>query len=136
MKNISHDGFSLYKKDSALNQKSFSFAVRIVEMVKYMRKNCYEPALCNQVLRSGTAIGALIMESEYAQSKADFINKLGVALKEANETRYWLALLCETGYLEERQHESMMIDCSELLAMLVASVKTAKNIGIKEKEYH
>jgi len=83
--------------------------------------------LAKQVLRSGTAIGALVMESEYAQSMADFINKLGVAQKEANETNYWLFILNKTGYLEDVHFLSMKNDCDELMAILTASLRTAKN---------
>jgi len=118
---------ALYNKDSLLNGKSVAFAVRVVEMVKYMRQHNYEPILAKQVLRSGTAIGALVMESEYAQSMADFINKLGVAQKEANETNYWLFILNKTGYLEDVHFLSMKNDCDELMAILTASLRTAKN---------
>lgn len=92
---------SLYKKDSLLNGKSFSFALRIIEMVKYIRKSKDEFILSKQIIRSGTAIGALVRESEFAQSRSDFVNKLSVALKEANETDYWLSLLNKSGYIDD-----------------------------------
>jgi four helix bundle protein len=77
-------------------------------------------------LRSGTAIGALIKEAEFGQSKADFINKMSIALKEANETDYWLHLLKDTDFLNEKMFESISADCVELIKMLVATVKTSK----------
>ena len=82
--------------------------------------------MTNQVLRSGTAIGALVSESTYAQSPADFINKLSIALKECNETLYWLNILKDTEYLNEQEFESMSSDCQELLALLISSIKTTK----------
>lgn len=120
---------SLYKKDSLLNSKSFSFSLRIIEMVKYIRKSKEEFILSKQIIRSGTAIGALVRESEFAQSRSDFVNKLGVALKEANETDYWLSLLNKSGYIDDRQYTSMKKDCGELMAILIASIKTAKNVN-------
>jgi four helix bundle protein len=85
-----------------------------------------EFVLSKQCLRSGTAIGALISEAAYGQSKADFVNKMSVALKEANETLYWLELLHETDYLDEKAFESLKADIKELLKILIASIKTAK----------
>lgn len=79
-----------------------------------------------QVLRSGTSIGALIREAEYGQSKIDFTHKLSIALKEANETEYWICILKDTGYIEEKEFESILSDCKELLKMLIASIKTTK----------
>lgn len=78
------------------------------------------------LLRSGTAIGALIREGEFGQSKLDFISKMSISLKEANETDYWLSLLYDTNYIDERLTISMQNDCKELIAMLVATVKTSK----------
>ena len=78
-------------------------------------------------MRSGTAIGALLHEAEFGQSKPDFINKFYVALKEANETQYWLALLKETNYITSKQYQSLDADCKELVAILVTSIKTAKS---------
>ena len=85
-----------------------------------------EFVLSKQVLRSGTAIGALNREAEFGQSKADFISKMSIALKEANETEFWLCLLKDTGYVEQNLFDSLSTDCRELIAMLVATVKTAK----------
>ena len=116
-----------YKRDESLvHKKSYAFAIRVVNMVKYLRENAEEFILSKQVLRSGTAIGALIRESEFAQSSADFANKLSVALKEANETEYWLNILKDTGYIEEEAFDSMLTDCGEITALLVSSIKTIK----------
>ena len=82
--------------------------------------------LSKQMMRSGTSIGAMIRESEHAQSKADFINKLSIALKEANETEYWLMLLRQADYLNEDEFNSIIVDCRELLRLLIAIVKTTK----------
>lgn len=114
------------RADSPLHNKSYDFAIRIVNMVKYIKCSDKEYALTNQVLRSGTAIGALVREAEYAQSASDFINKLSIALKECNETLYWLNLLRDTSYIGEKEAQSIISDCRELLAMLITSVKTAK----------
>ena len=112
---------------SPLRDKSFAFALRIVKLAKYLNDECKEYVLSKQLLRSGTAIGALVRESEYAQSKADFINKLHIALKEANETAYWLELLEKSGYLNEKMYRSIEPDIDALTSLLVASIKTSKN---------
>ncbi|MFA5195088.1 MAG: four helix bundle protein [Bacteroidales bacterium] len=89
------------ERDDILKKKSFSFAVRVVNSYKYLTENYKEFTLSKQFLKSGTAIGAMIHEAAFAQSKADFINKLSISLKEANETQYWLHLLKETNYFDE-----------------------------------
>jgi four helix bundle protein len=114
------------KKESVLRDKSFEFAVRIVKLSQFLN-NKNEYVLAKQVLRSGTAIGASVREAEYAQSNADFINKFSIALKEANETDYWLALLKFGNYVEANLYESLNANCNELIAMLVATIKTLKN---------
>jgi len=83
--------------------------------------------LSKQILRSGTAVGALVREAEFGQSKADFVSKLSIALKEANETKYWLMLLKDGGYITPQMYESLIPDVDELLRLLISSVKTAKN---------
>ncbi len=83
--------------------------------------------MSKQCLRSGTAIGALIREAVFAQSDADFISKLSIALKEAGETAYWLELLKETAYIDETSYESVITDCNEMIRMLTASIKTSKS---------
>lgn len=87
-----------------------------------------EYVLSKQILRSGTAIGALIKEAEYGQSKPDFINKMNIALKEANETEYWLSLLKDTGYIDEKSYKGIAEECKELIKMLISSIKTLKKI--------
>ena len=109
-----------------LNEKSFSFSLRIIKLFKYMQNNHKEYILSKQVLRSGTAIGALVREAKYAQSKADFLNKLMIALKEANETKYWLELLYQSNYIDQKMYKSIEPDIDTLLKLLVASTKTVK----------
>lgn len=121
---------------SLLHTKSYDFALRIVHAVQYLKGEKQEHVLSKQLLRSGTAIGALIRESEFAQSHADFINKLNIALKEANETDYWLNLLKDTGYIDVYAFQSMENDCGELMALLIASIKTAKNNIMKNGNKH
>jgi four helix bundle protein len=114
------------KSKSPLRDKSYAFAIKIVKLSQSLVSEKKEYVLSKQVLRSGTAIGALIRESEFAASKADFINKLTVSLKEANETEYWLMLLHDTCYLEKDEFLKLKAECKELIAMLVASIKTSK----------
>jgi four helix bundle protein len=102
------------------------FAIRIVKLYSFLCDEKKEFVLSKQLLRSGTVIGALIKEAEFGQSKADFINKMSIALKEANETDYWLHLLKDTDFLNEKMFESISADCVELIKMLVATVKTSK----------
>ena len=116
---------------SPLHNKSYAFAKRIVNMVKYIDCPNKMISLTNQIFRSGTAIGALVREAEFAQSPSDFINKLHIALKECNETVYWLNLLYDTGFISEKEYESMAIDSKELLALLISSLKTAKKLNVK-----
>lgn len=111
---------------SVLKDKSYAFAIRIVKLSQYLQVEKREFVLSKQVLRSGTAIGALIREAEFGQSKADFISKMNISLKEANETEYWLCILHDTNYMEEKLFASLQSDCNELIAMLVATVKTAR----------
>jgi len=113
-------------KDSILKEKSYAFAIRIVNLSQFLQSDKKEFVLSNQILRSGTAVGALIREDEYGQSKTDFIHKLSIALKEANETEYWLNLLKDTNYIEEKLFVSLLNDCKEILKLLIASIKTAK----------
>lgn len=92
-----------------------------------------EFVLSRQILRSGTSIGALVREAEFGQSKADFVHKMSIALKEANETHYWLSLIFDTGYMEESLSVSSKKDCEEIISLLVSTVKTSKK-SLKEKE--
>jgi four helix bundle protein len=114
------------KSKSPLRDKSYVFAIKIVKLCQSLRSEEKEFILSRQILRSGTSIGALIRESEFAASKADFINKLTVSLKEANETEYWLMLLFDTEYLSIDDFERLRQECRELIAMLVSSIKTSK----------
>lgn len=114
-------------KESVLRDKSYAFAIRIVLTVKELQKEKKEFVLTKQLLRSGTAVGALISEAEFGQSKADFIHKLSIALKEANETKYWLNLLHDTDYLSEEAFFEHRRDCMELIKILVSSIKTLKS---------
>ncbi len=114
--------------DSPLKNKSYAFAIRIVKLSQHLQTERKEFVLGKQILRSGTAIGALIREAEFAQSKPDFSHKMNIALKEANETKYWLNILKDTDYLEQKLFESLQSDCKEHIAMLVSSVKTSKGL--------
>jgi len=109
-----------------IQQKSLAFAIRIVKLYKQLIENKKEYVLSKQLLRSGTAIGALVKEVEHVQSKADFLNKMNIALKEANETLYWLILLKETEFIKEEEFKSVYADAEELVKMLVSIVKTTK----------
>jgi four helix bundle protein len=117
----------LQHNSSPLSKKSYLFGLRVVKMVKYIQCSPKEYGMINQMFRSGTAIGALVSEAAYAQSTADFINKLSIALKECNETLYWLNILKDTEYINEKEFISMSTDCEELLALLISSIKTTKN---------
>lgn len=114
------------KKENLVMDKAFVFAIRTVKLYKLLREERKEHILSKQMMRSGTAVGALIRESEHAQSKADVINKLSIALKEANETEYWLMLLKETEYLSQNEYDSIITDCRELLKLLISIIKTTK----------
>lgn len=114
-------------KDGVIQSKSFAFAVRIVNLYKFLTAEKKEYVLSKQVLRSGTAIGALVREAEQAESKPDFVHKMAIALKEANETAYWLDLLHETKYLDQTAFASIHPDIVELLKLLTSIIKTAKD---------
>ena len=119
---------TIYRRDEGpLHKKSYDFAVRIVRMFLHFTDNDWKlQAIYKQVLRSGTSISANVHESEFAQSPSDFVSKLHIALKEANETMNWLNLLHDTGYLDDKGFESMINDCDEVIALLVSSIKTIK----------
>lgn len=110
-----------------LRNKSEAFAGRVVMLYQYLTKSKHEDVISKQILRSGTSIGANIAESQNAQSTADFINKLSIALKEANETEYWLKTLINGNYIDEKGYNSMSKDNEELVKMLVKSIKTMKD---------
>lgn len=111
---------------SILEEKSFGFALRIIKLNKYLQKSQKEYILSKQVLRSGTAIGALMQEAKYAQSRADYLHKQAIALKEANETKYWLRLLKESDYISKKMFDSIYPEVESLIKMLVSSTKKLK----------
>ncbi len=115
----------MYENNAAIN-KSKLFAIRIINLYKYLAANKKEFVLSKQILKSGTSIGANVRESQNAQSKADFINKINIALKEADETQYWLELLAATDYISQRQYESLYNDGIEICKILTSIIKTAK----------
>ena len=113
--------------DNIILNKSKTFALRIIKLYDYLRKEKKEQVLSKQVLRSGTSIGANIREGSRAQSKADFYTKFTIANKEAAETEYWLELLHESGYVDDKQFNSIYEDCQEIIKLLVSITKTIKN---------
>lgn len=113
---------------SILKDKSYSFALRIVNMCRHLTEEKREFVLSKQILRSGTSIGANIEEAFQGQSNADFIHKLSISLKESFETNYWLRLLQDSEYLNEKESMSMLADCEEMQKLLTASIlKVKKN---------
>lgn len=122
------------KKESVVMNKSYAFALRVVKLYKYITIEKKEYVLSKQLLRSGTAIGALIKEGEHAQSKADFLNKMNVSLKEANETEYWIQLLRDSEYISIKQSISILEDVLEIIRLLTSIVKTTKGTLIKQKQ--
>ena len=112
--------------NSILRTKSYNFAIRIVKLNKYLQDEHKEYTLSKQLLRSGTAIGALISEAEFAQSNADFISKLSISLKEGNETKYWISILQDTDYLSKKMYNIIYPQVLELIKLLVSSIKTTK----------
>ncbi len=112
-------------RNDQLSTQSMSFAVSIINLVKYL-KSKHETIISNQIGRSGTSIGANIREAQYAHGKPDFISKLQIALKEANETGYWLELLYKTNYIDEQAYKSLNSACASIRVMLIASINTAK----------
>ena len=114
-------------KENVIKTKSFAFAIRIVKLAQYLQKEKQEYVLSKQVLRSGTAIGALVREAEHGQSNADFISKMSIALKEANETEYWIELLHQSDYITKENFDSLHPDIEELLKLLVSIVKTSRS---------
>ena len=114
--------------ESKLRTKSMDFAVSIVNLVKHLKEK-RESIISNQIGRSGTSIGANIREAQYAHSKADFIAKLQIALKEASETGYWLELLFKTNYISEQEYKSLDSVCTSIRVMLISSINTAKKNG-------
>ncbi len=114
-------------EQNAIVEKSFSFAVRIVNLSKHLTQTKKEYTLSKQLLKSGTSIGANVAEAQRGQSKADFAAKMSIALKEANETEYWLRLLHSTEYLSQREFESMHSEIQEIIGILMSICKSANS---------
>ena len=115
------------KVDNQIVADSKAFAIRIIKLYKYLTDEKREFVMAKQVLRSGTSIGANVSESVFAQSRMDFVNKLSIALKEANETKYWLDLLVETEYLSNSQYESIVDNVKKIIGTLVNIINSTKN---------
>ncbi len=118
------------EKENMILNDSKSFAIRIIKLYNYLKEIKQEFVLSKQLLRCGTSIGANVRESIYGQSKSDFISKLSIALKEANETGYWLELLHETNYLDNKQFESIYDDCEKIKASLINIINTTKKNNV------
>ena len=114
-------------RNNPIKEKSFDFALVIVRLSRYLVDEKREYTLSKQLLRSGTAIGALIREAEHAQSKPDFIHKLSISLKEANETEYWIELLYQSDYLQQDTFTDMRSKAGELNRLLIAIIKSTKH---------
>ena len=113
-------------KENLLIDKSISFAARIVKLHQHLIKDKKETVISKQIVRSGTSIGANINEANYGQSKADFISKMHIALKETAETEYWIKLLYMSEYIDDRMSNSLLDDCLEIKRILISSINTAK----------
>lgn len=114
-------------KESIIQEKSYKFAIRIVKLYLHLKDTKHETILSRQILRCGTSIGANIEESSGAYSKKDFANKISISYKEARETRYWLRLLNDTGFLEKKLYDSLYQDCEELLKIMGSIQITLRN---------
>ena len=114
------------KKENIIKNKSFLFAIRVVNLYKVLTTEHKEFVMSKQLLRSGTSVGANVREAEHAESKADFVHKLSMALKEANETEYWIDLLKEISYLNNSEYLSIQYDIKEILKLLTSIVKASK----------
>ena len=112
--------------DSVTLDKSKEFAIRIVKLYKYLRKEKREFVMSNQLLRCGTSIGANLTEALYGISRKDFLSKVSISLKECAETKYWLELLNKTGYLNNNEYKSINDDCTEIIKLLASTVKTTR----------
>ena len=120
-------------KDNIIKNKSFAFALRIVKMYKFLTQQKKKFVLSKQLLRSGTAVGALIREAEQAESKADFIHKMAIAQKEASETDYWIELLYQSDYIDVKIYESIFVDINEIRKLLASIIITSKQNKKQER---
>ena len=116
-------------KENVLKGKSFDFALRIVKLYKYLQEEKKEYIMSKQLMRSGTSVGAMVREAEFAESKSDFVHKMAIAQKETNETLYWLELLDASEYLTSQQFESINTDAIEMIKLITSSIKTTKKIN-------
>lgn len=114
------------KENNVIKLKTFDFAIKIVKLYQYLTSDKKEYVLSKQILRSGTSVGAMVRESEHAQSRADFIHKLSISQKEINETLYWLELFQATHYLSAEEFTSIHDDAVEIIKMITSIIKTAK----------
>jgi four helix bundle protein len=112
--------------ENIIEKKSFDFAIRIVRLYRYLCEKKKEFVLSKQLLRSGTSIGANVAEAQQAQSKADFVSKISIALKETTETKYWLRLLNATNYLSDVEIKTILADCVEIEKILTSIIKSSK----------
>ena len=115
------------KENNIIEEKSFEFAVRIVNLYNYLTKKKQEFVLSKQLLRSGTSVGANVSEAQQAQSPMDFLSKMSIALKESYESDYWLRLLHHTNYLNNEEYNSIITDCRTISKLLVSIIKSTKN---------
>jgi len=113
-------------KDNVCYQKAFNYSIKIVKLYKKLTKNKKEYVMSKQLLKCGTSIGANLKEGIHGQSRKDFISKFSIALKEAEETEYWLDLLKETDYLKKERHSKLKDDLKEIIKIIVSSINTAK----------
>ena len=116
----------IMKSDNLISEKSIEFAIRIVNLYKYLCKEKEEYVMSKQLLRSGTSVGANVREGVYGQSRNDFVSKMSIGLKEAAETEYWLELLYRTGYLSEKEYGDIQTDCKEIVKILTSIVKSSR----------
>ncbi len=114
-------------KENILKTKTYLFALKVIKVYKHIQSEQKEFVLSKQFLKSGTAPGALVREAEYSQSKADFISKMSIALKEANECGYWTSLLCDSNYISNDTAKELESDNNEIIYLLISSIKTAKS---------
>ena len=112
--------------DNPIEKRAYQFALRIVKAYKFLTRQQSEFVLSKQMLRSGTSIGAMMREAKFAQSRADFVNKASIALKEANETLYWIELLHDGEYIDDKTFESIHNEANEITSILASIVKTTK----------
>jgi four helix bundle protein len=119
--------------ENVVKNKSFEFAIQVVKIFQFLRDQKKEYTLSRQLLRSGTSVGAMIREAEYAETKNDFIHKMGIAQKEVNETLYWLELLYETEYLTQEQSNQLTAAATEIIKLITSIIKTTKSNLNKNK---